>query len=122
MPEVSAYKINKLLFNNKFSFLFEIRISFVKKKINTQASMLIIYLCFYLTKGEEGCLAGLTFVVTGVLESIERDDAKGLIEGHGGKLMTTLSKNTKYIVIGRDAGASKMDKVWQCFCSVITSF
>ncbi|KAF8767119.1 Replication factor C subunit 1 like protein [Argiope bruennichi] len=61
-------------------------------------------------EGEEDCLAGLTFIITGVLESLERDDAKALIEKYGGKVMTTLSKNTKYIVIGRDAGASKLDK------------
>ncbi|GFS51750.1 replication factor C subunit 1 [Nephila pilipes] len=61
-------------------------------------------------EGEEDCLAGLTFIITGVLESLERDDAKALIERHGGKVMSTLSKNTKYIIIGRDAGASKLDK------------
>ncbi|GFY77643.1 replication factor C subunit 1 [Trichonephila inaurata madagascariensis] len=61
-------------------------------------------------EGEEDCLAGLTFIVTGVLESFERDEAKNLIEKYGGKVMTTLSKNTKYIVIGRDAGASKLEK------------
>ncbi|GFQ92176.1 replication factor C subunit 1 [Trichonephila clavata] len=61
-------------------------------------------------EGEEDCLAGLTFIITGVLESLERDEAKNLIEKHGGKVMTTLSKNTKYIVIGRDAGASKLGK------------
>ncbi|GIY35891.1 replication factor C subunit 1 [Caerostris darwini] len=61
-------------------------------------------------EGEEDCLAGLTFIITGVLESMERDEVKVLVERHGGKVMTTLSKNTKYIIIGRDAGASKLDK------------
>ncbi|CAL1278243.1 unnamed protein product [Larinioides sclopetarius] len=61
-------------------------------------------------EGEEDCLAGLTFIITGVLESMERDDAKSLIEKYGGKVMTTLSKNTKYMIIGRDAGASKLEK------------
>ncbi|XP_054713942.1 replication factor C subunit 1-like isoform X2 [Uloborus diversus] len=61
-------------------------------------------------EGEEACLAGLTFIVTGILESMERDEAKSLIEKYGGKVMSTISKNTKYIVIGRDAGASKLDK------------
>lgn len=36
-------------------------------------------------KGAENCLEGLTFVITGVLESIERDEAKSLIERYGGK-------------------------------------
>ncbi|KAG8195705.1 hypothetical protein JTE90_002968 [Oedothorax gibbosus] len=61
-------------------------------------------------EGEEDCLAGLTFVITGVLESLERDEAKSLIEKYSGKVMTTLSKNTKYMVVGRDAGSSKLEK------------
>uniref|UniRef100_A0A2L2Y705 Replication factor C subunit 1 n=1 Tax=Parasteatoda tepidariorum TaxID=114398 RepID=A0A2L2Y705_PARTP len=61
-------------------------------------------------EGAEGCLAGLTFIITGVLESIERDEGKALVEKYGGKVMTTITKNTKYIIIGRDAGASKLEK------------
>lgn len=53
------------------------------------------------------------------MDSIERDDAKALIEKYGGKVMSTLSKNTKYIVIGRDAGASKLDKVGMLFVHLI---
>uniref|UniRef100_A0A2K6MCM9 Replication factor C subunit 1 n=1 Tax=Rhinopithecus bieti TaxID=61621 RepID=A0A2K6MCM9_RHIBE len=37
-------------------------------------------------KGAENCLEGLIFVITGVLESIERDEAKSLIERYGGKV------------------------------------
>ena len=33
--------------------------------------------------------------------------------------MSTLSKNTKYIVIGRDAGASKLDKAWLLFFRIL---
>ncbi|XP_035230443.1 replication factor C subunit 1-like [Stegodyphus dumicola] len=61
-------------------------------------------------EGEEDCLAGLTFIITGILESMEREEAQELIEKYGGKVMKTVSKNTKYIVIGRDAGASKLEK------------
>ena len=62
-------------------------------------------------QGEENCLEGLTFVITGVLESIERDDAVDLIQRYGGKVTGSLSKKTNYIVVGRDAGQSKLTKV-----------
>lgn len=50
-------------------------------------------------------------MITGVLESIERDDAKSLVERYGGKVMQNVSKNTKYLVIGRDPGEAKISKV-----------
>ncbi|EPY78013.1 replication factor C subunit 1 [Camelus ferus] len=61
-------------------------------------------------KGAENCLEGLTFVITGVLESIERDEAKSLIERYGGKVTGNVSKKTNYLVRGRDSGQSKSDK------------
>nr|XP_019597486.1 PREDICTED: replication factor C subunit 1 isoform X1 [Rhinolophus sinicus] len=61
-------------------------------------------------KGAENCLEGLTFVITGVLESIERDEAKSLIERYGGKVTGNVSKKTNYLVMGRDGGQSKSDK------------
>uniref|UniRef100_A0A5F8GR81 Replication factor C subunit 1 n=1 Tax=Monodelphis domestica TaxID=13616 RepID=A0A5F8GR81_MONDO len=61
-------------------------------------------------KGAENCLEGLTFVITGVLESIERDEAKSLIERYGGKVTGNVSKKTSYLVMGRDSGQSKSDK------------
>ena len=51
------------------------------------------------------------FVVTGVLESIERDDVQDLIKRHGGKVTQSVSKKTSYMVVGRDAGDSKLEKV-----------
>jgi len=57
-------------------------------------------------------MEGLTFVITGVMESFERDEAKSHIERLGGKVTTNVSKNTKYLLIGRDAGESKLSKVW----------
>ena len=65
----------------------------------------------FLFKGAENCLEGLTFVITGVLESMERDEAKSLIEKFGGKVTGSLSKKTNYLVAGRDSGQSKMAKV-----------
>ncbi|XP_058888612.1 replication factor C subunit 1-like isoform X2 [Acipenser ruthenus] len=61
-------------------------------------------------KGADNCLEGLTFVLTGVLESMERDDAKSLIERYGGKVTGNISKKTNYLVLGRDSGVSKTEK------------
>ena len=62
-------------------------------------------------QGQENCLEGLTFVITGVLESIEREEAADLIQRYGGKVTQSVSKKTSYIVVGRDAGESKLSKV-----------
>lgn len=72
--------------------------------------MVNFYFYFNL-QGEENCLEGLTFVITGVLESIERDDAADLIQRYGGKVTGSVSKKTSYLVVGRDAGESKISKV-----------
>lgn len=69
-------------------------------------------------QGAENCLEGLTFVITGVLESIERDEAKSLIERYGGKVTGNVSKKTNYLVMGRDGGQSKSDKVCAALFSV----
>uniref|UniRef100_A0A8C0GNP1 Replication factor C subunit 1 n=1 Tax=Chelonoidis abingdonii TaxID=106734 RepID=A0A8C0GNP1_CHEAB len=61
-------------------------------------------------QGAENCLEGLTFVITGVLESIERDEAKSLIERYGGKVTGNVSKKTNYLIMGRDCGQSKCEK------------
>ncbi|XP_076868692.1 replication factor C subunit 1 [Brachyhypopomus gauderio] len=61
-------------------------------------------------KGEENCLEGCVFVLTGVLESMEREDAKSLIERYGGKVTGNVSRKTTYMVLGRDSGASKTEK------------
>uniref|UniRef100_A0A1A7YJX8 Replication factor C subunit 1 n=1 Tax=Iconisemion striatum TaxID=60296 RepID=A0A1A7YJX8_9TELE len=61
-------------------------------------------------KGGENCLEGCVFVLTGVLESMERDEAKSLIERYGGKVTGNISKKTSYLVQGRDSGVSKLEK------------
>uniref|UniRef100_A0A8D0A495 Replication factor C subunit 1 n=1 Tax=Sander lucioperca TaxID=283035 RepID=A0A8D0A495_SANLU len=61
-------------------------------------------------QGEENCLEGCVFVLTGVMESMERDDAKSLIERYGGKVTGNISKKTTYLVQGRDSGVSKLEK------------
>ncbi|GAB4420684.1 MAG: NAD-dependent DNA ligase LigA [Anaerolineales bacterium] len=58
---------------------------------------------------EEGKLAGLTFVVTGTLETFTRQSVKDFIQAHGGKVAGSVSKKTDYLVAGEKAG-SKLDK------------
>jgi len=54
-------------------------------------------------------LAGLTFVLTGTLPNLTRDQAKARIEAAGGKVSGSVSKKTSYVVAGEEAG-SKLDK------------
>lgn len=59
------------------------------------------------TKGS--ALQGKTFVLTGTLSRWRREEAKELIESHGGKVTDSVSKKTNYVVAGTEAG-SKLDK------------
>jgi len=54
-------------------------------------------------------LSGLTFVITGTLPTMSRNDAKELIQTNGAKVTSSVSKNTDYLVLGEDPG-SKYDK------------
>ncbi|MEO7495777.1 MAG: NAD-dependent DNA ligase LigA [Massilia sp.] len=56
-----------------------------------------------------GALAGKTFVLTGTLPTLGRDDAADMIEAAGGKVSSSVSKKTSYVVAGADAG-SKLAK------------
>ena len=58
---------------------------------------------------EGGPLEGLTFVITGTLPSMSRDEAKELIENAGGKATDSVSKKTNYLLAGESAG-SKLEK------------
>jgi DNA ligase (NAD+) len=53
----------------------------------------------------DGPLAGLTFVLTGTLPTLTRDQAKRLIESSGGKVTGSVSKKTNYVVAGGDPGS-----------------
>lgn len=61
-------------------------------------------------KGKPNCLNGLTFVLTGVYDSLEREEAADIIKQHGGKVTTSLSRKTSYIVVGEEAGLAKVAK------------
>ena len=57
----------------------------------------------------EGALLGKKIVITGTLPTLGRTEAKELVEGAGGKVTDSVSKNTDFLVVGADAG-SKLDK------------
>ncbi len=54
-------------------------------------------------------LNGLTFVITGKLETLSRTDSEKLISSAGGRVTSSVSRNTNYVVLGKDPG-SKYDK------------
>ncbi|KAF9162182.1 hypothetical protein DFQ26_003775 [Actinomortierella ambigua] len=61
--------------------------------------------------GKPNCLAGLTFVFTGELSSIARDDAQDLVKRYSGRVTGAPSSKTSFVVVGDDAGESKLQKV-----------
>lgn len=63
--------------------------------------------------------AGKTFVLTGTLPTFRREDAAALIEKHGGKVTSSVSKKTSYVLTGEDAG-SKLTKAQQLGIPVIS--
>jgi DNA ligase (NAD+) len=65
-----------------------------------------------------GALAGKTFVLTGTLPTLGRDDAGALIEAAGGKVSGSVSKKTSYVVAGADAG-SKLAKAQELGLAIL---
>lgn len=63
-------------------------------------------------KPKDTRLAGKTFVITGTLSTWTRDEAKELIEARGGKVTSSVSKSTDYLVVGAEPG-SKLEKARQ---------
>jgi DNA ligase (NAD+) len=63
-------------------------------------------------------LAGLTFVVTGGLESFTRDGISETIAAHGGKAVSSVSKKTDYVLVGTDPG-SKLAKAQELGVPII---
>ncbi len=57
-----------------------------------------------------GPLAGLTFVITGTLPTMSREEATRFIEEQGGKVTGSLSRNTDYLLVGADPGGTKYDR------------
>ncbi|GAA6060829.1 hypothetical protein JCM10212_005247 [Sporobolomyces blumeae] len=61
--------------------------------------------------GEDNCLAGLTFVFTGELESLSREAGIDLVKRYGGRVTTAPSSKTSYVVLGNDAGPKKLEVI-----------
>ncbi|HGG7580570.1 TPA: BRCT domain-containing protein, partial [Neisseria meningitidis] len=73
-------------------------------------------------QGSDGinkAVAGKTFVLTGTLPTLKRDQAQSLIEAAGGKVSGSVSKKTDYVVAGEAAG-SKLEKANALGVSVLS--
>lgn len=64
-------------------------------------------------------LAGKTFVLTGTLQNMTRDEASAIIKSHGGKTSSSVSKKTSYVLAGESAG-SKLDKAQNLGVIILT--
>ncbi|KAL1647437.1 DNA replication factor C complex subunit Rfc1 [Diplodia intermedia] len=63
--------------------------------------------------GQPNCLAGMTFVFTGLLQYLDREAGQQLVKRYGGKVTSGPSSKTSYVVLGSDAGPSKLQKIKQ---------
>ncbi|GMI73294.1 replication factor C1, replication factor C 1 [Hibiscus trionum] len=61
-------------------------------------------------EGAPDCLTGLTFVISGTLDSLEREEAEDLIKRHGGRVTGSVSKKTNYLLCDEDIGGRKSSK------------
>ncbi|KAK4704443.1 replication factor C subunit 1, partial [Phenoliferia sp. Uapishka_3] len=62
-------------------------------------------------EGQDNCLAGLTFVFTGELESLSREAGQELAKRYGGRVTTAPSSKTSYVVLGAEAGPKKLEMI-----------
>jgi DNA ligase (NAD+) len=67
----------------------------------------------------KGKLAGKTFVFTGALKTLQRDEARNLVESLGGMTASSVSKKVDYVVVGEDPG-SKSDKAKELGIKTLT--
>jgi replication factor C subunit 1 len=61
--------------------------------------------------GAENCLAGLSFVFTGVLDTLGREEGQSLVKKYGGRVMGAPSSKTSYVILGGDAGPRKLKTI-----------
>ena len=70
--------------------------------------------------GQTEKLLGKTFVVSGVFHTISRNELKKLIEDNGGKVSTSISTKTNYIVAGDNMGPSKLTKAQDLGITIVS--
>ncbi|KAL5782988.1 hypothetical protein ACOSP7_008017 [Xanthoceras sorbifolium] len=71
-------------------------------------------------EGAPNCLAGLTFVISGTLDSLEREEAEDLIKRHGGRVTGSVSKKTNYLLCDDDIGGVKSNKAKELGTAFLT--
>ncbi|KAF3455192.1 hypothetical protein FNV43_RR05640 [Rhamnella rubrinervis] len=71
-------------------------------------------------EGASDCLAGLTFVISGTLDSLEREEAEDLIKRHGGRVTGSVSKKTNYLLCDEDIGGNKSSKAKELGTAFLT--
>lgn len=69
---------------------------------------------------QKDTLNGQTFVVSGVFEKVSRNELKKLIEDNGGKVSSSISSKTSYVVAGANMGPSKLEKANKLGIAIIT--
>jgi DNA ligase (NAD+) len=72
--------------------------------------------------GQTNKLEGKIFVVSGVFESLSRDELKKLIEDNGGKVSSSISSKTTFIIAGDNMGPSKKEKADKLNISIIDEY
>lgn len=65
-------------------------------------------------------LSGKSFVISGVFEKYSRDELKGIVEGFGGEIKSSVSSKTTYLLAGNKAGPSKIQKAENAGVTVLT--
>ncbi|KAH7653030.1 replication factor C subunit 1 protein [Dioscorea alata] len=71
-------------------------------------------------EGAPDCLSGLTFVISGTLDSLEREEAEDLIKRHGGRVTGSVSKKTNYLLADEDIGGNKSKKAKELGTTILT--
>ena len=91
-------------------------VAFFKNEANIRMVSRLISYGLQLQLSEEALsnqtthLQGLRFVVSGVFETVSRDELKALIDSNGGKVVSSISAKTSYVVAGANMGPSKRTK------------
>lgn len=113
--EISAVEnFGDILANNIFTALHEPHMTELIERLKSYGVNTV-----YQSDVKSDKLAGLTFVITGTLPDMTRNEAKTLIEQNGGKCSGSVSKKTSYVLAGEEAG-SKLTKAQQLGVTVIS--